>query len=117
MKTFDEVELHLLTTGYKSCELDKICGYLIGVGLKAPSVEVKILIGTGTFEEFYAWFNGDADDLDTAECDCPSCTLCGILTDIAERMVNAETVEEQNYFAHQLEFLIDEFDLDNEDGE
>ena len=32
--------------------------FLDWCGLKPPSVEV-IMIGTGTFEEFYAWFNDE----------------------------------------------------------
>lgn len=118
MKTFEEVELHLQTTGYKTEGIDKICGYLIGVGLKAPSVEVKILIGTGTFEEFYAWFNDEAaTEEDETDCCCPSCILCGIMRDIEERMNHAVTVGEKSYFAQQLEFLITEFGLDEEDSE
>lgn len=115
MKTFEEVELHLLTTGYKTEEIDKICGYLIGVGLKAPSVEVTIMIGTGTFEEFYAWYNDEF--LEDEGCECSNCVLCGLMRDIAARMENAETMAQKEYFATQLQFLVDEFCLDEEDGE
>lgn len=115
MKTFEEVELHLLTTGYKSSELDKICGYLIGAGVKEPDVELTILIGNGTFEEFYAWYNDES--LEDEGCECPNCVLCGLMRDIAERMENAETMAQKEYFATQLQFLVDEFCLDEEDGE
>lgn len=116
MKTFEEVELHLLTTGYKSSELDKICGYLIGVGIKELDVELTILIGDGTFEEFYAWYNDETLENED-ECACPNCVLCGLMRDIAERMENAETMAQKEYFATQLQFLVDEFCLDEEDGE
>lgn len=115
MKTFEEVELHLLTTGYKSSELDKICGYLIGTGVKEPDVELNILLGDGTFEEFYAWYNDET--LEDEGCECSNCVLCGLMRDIAERMENAQTMAQKEYFAAQLQFLVDEFCLDEEDGE
>lgn len=113
MRTFEEVEFHLLTNGYKSSEIDKICGYLIGAGVKEPDYELPILIGVGTFEEFYAWFNDaeDEDDCD-ASCDCPNCILCGLMRDIAERMTNAENDTQKEYFANQLQFLVEKFCLD-----
>lgn len=114
MKTFEEVELHLFTTGYKSCELDKICGYLIGVGVKEPSVKFKILLGDGTFDDFYAWFNEEPIEVD---CECPNCILCGLMRDIAEKMEHAETMAQKEYFAAQLQFLVDKFCLDELDGE
>lgn len=119
MKTLNEVELHILANGYKMSEIDKICGYLIGTGIKDADVELCFSIGDGTFDEFYAWFNdipvGDAAD--TEECSRADCVLCSILRDIAERLENATDKKEQNYYIEQLEFLIDAFDLDEDDSE
>lgn len=117
MKTFKEVEMHLLTNGYKGCEMDKICGFLIGAGLKEPDYVMTIQYGEGTFDEFYAWYNDEPMFEEEETCDCPNCVLCGLMRDLAEKMERAETMEQKEYYATQLQFLIDEFCLDEEDSE
>lgn len=113
MKNFKEIEMHLITNGYKGSEMDKICGFLIGAGLKEPDYIMTIQYGEGTFDEFYAWYNDEPMLEDTEEtCDCPSCVLCGLMRDLAEKMLRAETMEQKEYYANQLQFLVDEFGLD-----
>lgn len=117
MKTFNEVELHLLTNGYKSCDIDKICGYLIGAGVKDTDTEVTFLIGDGVFDDFYAWFNDVDESCSEGGCTETECVLCGIIRDIALRMEAATDQKEKDYYFEQLEFLLDAFDLDEDDGE
>lgn len=113
MKNFKEIEMHLITNGYKGSEMDKICGFLIGAGLKEPDYIMTIQYGEGTFDEFYAWYNDEPMLEDSEEtCDCPSCVLCGLMRDLAEKMLRAETMEQKEYYANQLQFLVDEFGLD-----
>ena len=110
--------MHLITNGYKGCEMDKICGFLIGAGLKEPDYIMKIQYGEGTFDEFYAWYNDEPMLEDFEEtCDCPNCVLCGLMRDLAEKMLRAETMEQKEYYANQLQILVDEFGLDEEDSE
>lgn len=118
MKTLEVVERHLLFNGYKLNEIDKICGYLIGAGVKEPDYELSCLCGAGTFEDFYAWFNDINSVGDCVEgCDSHNCILCGLMRDIAERMNNAEDDTQKEYFANQLQFLVDEFCLNELEGE
>lgn len=114
MKTFKEVEMHLVTNGYKGSEMDKICGFLIGAGLKEPDYAMTIQYGDGTFDEFYAWYNDEP--MEDEDCDDACYVLGSIISDIVEQLENAETEEEQTYYANQLQFLIDEFYI-NEDSE
>ena len=119
MKTLNEVELHILTNGYKLSEIDKICGYLIGAGMKDSDTELFFAIGDGTFDEFYVWFNGiqESEDSSADTCTSEECVLCSIMRDIAENLQDADTQEEKNYYFEQLAFLVDAFDLDEEDSE
>ena len=70
--------------------------------LKSFSKKVKIF---ATFEDFLEWINDD-------ECECCcDCVLCSIINDISKRLENANDDDEAAYYAEQLAFLLDAFDL------
>lgn len=105
MKTIEEVKVHLTKTAYTDEAMTKIMGFLIGAGLKEPSEVLYIARGASTFEDFFEWFNDD-------ECEyCCDCVLCSIINDISKRLENATDDEETAYYAEQLAFLLDAFDL------
>lgn len=105
MKTIEEIREHLTKTAYTNEAMTKIMGFLIGAGLKEPSEVMSIARGASTFEDFLEWFNDD-------ECECCcDCVLCSIINDISKRLENATDDKEAAYYAEQLAFLLDAFDL------
>lgn len=70
MKTKEQVIMHLKVAGYKKSEISKIMGFLIGNGTKAPREIMHYVIGTGTFDDFLAWYQSEQDVM-CDEVNCP----------------------------------------------
>ena len=105
MKTIEEIKVHLTKTAYTDEAITKIMGFLIGAGLKGDEERLCVVYGASTFEDFLDWLNDD-----DCECGC-DCVLCSIINDISQRLENADDDEEAAYYAEQLAFLLDAFDL------
>lgn len=59
MKVSKEViKEHLLNVGHSESAILKICGWLVGKGLKSSDEAFKFKKGDGTFDEFLYWING-----------------------------------------------------------
>ena len=105
MKTIEEIREHLTKTAYTKEAVTKIMGFLISAGLKGDNEQLRVVYGASTFEDFLEWI-----DNDECEC-CCDCVLCSIINDISKRLENADDDEERAYYAEQLAFLLDAFDL------
>ena len=105
MKTIEEIREHLTKTAYTEEAVTKIMGFLIGAGLKGDKEQLFVVYGASTFEDFLEWINDDESDC------CCDCVLCSIINDISRRLENADDYEEAAYYAEQLAFLLDAFDL------
>lgn len=109
MKTIEEIREHLTKTAYTKDAVTKIMGFLIGAGLKGDEERLLVVYGASTFEDFLEWINND-------DCNCCcDCVLCSIINDIAKRLESADNDDLAAYYAEQLAFLLDAFDLINDE--
>lgn len=56
-KDYKEIVDHLYLFGYKDEAIDKICGWMIGSGLKSAEEKILYKKGNRTFEDFLNWYN------------------------------------------------------------
>ena len=57
MKSKDEIKDHLLREGYDSETIAKICGWLIGRGIKDIDERIQIKRGLNDFHHFIKWYD------------------------------------------------------------
>lgn len=82
MKTKDQILQHLKVAGYKRSEIGKIMGFLIGNGTKTPTEAVHYSVGTGTFDDFFAWYQSEQDVQEEEK--CPVCEMFRLLFEAME---------------------------------
>lgn len=59
MKSKEEITNHLKHVGYDDKTIIKICGWLIGRGIKAIDERVQIRRGNNNFDFFINWYNNE----------------------------------------------------------
>lgn len=59
MKSKEEITNHLKHVGYDDKTIIKICGWLIGRGIKAIDERVQIRRGNNNFDFFFNWYNNE----------------------------------------------------------
>lgn len=82
MKTKDQILQHLKVAGYKRSEIGKIMGFLIGNGTKTPTEAVHYSVGTGTFDDFFAWYQSEEDVREEEK--CPVCEMFRLVFEAME---------------------------------
>lgn len=82
MKTKDQIIQHLKVAGYKRSEIGKIMGFLIGNGTKTPTEAIHYSVGTGTFEDFFTWYQSDCDGPEEEK--CPICEMFRLVFEAME---------------------------------
>ena len=107
MRTKEEVLEHLKKVAYSHEAMERLMGFLVGAGLKTNDEKLYVVYGASTFEDFLSWYNNDEE----MACNGYDCVLCSIINDISKRLENATDDDEAAYYAEQLAFLLDAFDL------
>lgn len=112
MKTKEQIKKYLLKNGHSPKAMDKICGFLVGAGIKDSDEPVKFAKGTGTFDDFMDWYNCDEDA-------CFNCPLYGVLEYLCERMNETNDKELIDRLQDYTSFLISSFGVgvEENDGE
>jgi hypothetical protein len=82
MKTKDQILQHLKVAGYKRSEIGKIMGFLIGNGTKTPAEAVHYSVGTGTFDDFFTWYQSEEDVREEEK--CPICEMFRLVFEAME---------------------------------
>lgn len=82
MKTKEQILQHLKVAGYKRSEIGKIMGFLIGNGTKTPTEAINYSVGTGTFDDFFAWYQSEEDVLEEEK--CPICEMFRLVFEAME---------------------------------
>jgi hypothetical protein len=109
MKTKEEVLKHLAETGYTMKAMNRIFGFLVGLGEINYDEDINIKHGEHKWEHFVAWWNDKDAKKDYIVGD--------LLEYLAERFVFCD-VNEQERLCSFLDFLIDEYGVEvNEDDE
>lgn len=109
MKTKDQILQHLKVAGYKRSEIGKIMGFLIGNGTKTPTEAIHYSVGTGTFDDFLAWYQSERDILEEA------CPICEMFRLVFEAMVIADDNNDErmsDILDELLDKMLDEFIID-----
>lgn len=104
MKTKEQVQNYLMTTGVRPHEVSKIMGFLIGANIKDQDEIVPYKIGDGTFEKFYEWFQNEEP-----EAQCP---LCGLIEYLFDELEIVEDEEKAGRLCEYLTFLFNSFDIE-----
>lgn len=110
MKTKDQILQHLKVAGYKRSEIGKIMGFLIGNGTKAPAEAVHYAVGTGTFDDFLAWYQSEKDVLEDEKC-----PICEMFRLVFEAMAIADDNKDErigDILDELLSTMLDEFIVD-----
>jgi hypothetical protein len=94
-RTKEELIKHAKEFGYTNDAINKISGFLIGVGFKDESETILWKIGSGTWGEFFAWYNGREITKTVFET---------IMEDIFARLDAAEGAEKERY-QKQIEWM------------
>lgn len=106
MKTREEVEKHLKSTGYSKNAVNRILAFLVGAGTKEFDEQMIVKYGDGTWAEFYEWWNNEDD--------CEDCVFCDLMNYLCEQHNKSAKEEEKEQIRRYVEFLIDAF-IDNEE--
>ena len=104
MKTKEQVQSYLMTTGVMRSEVSKIMGFLIGANIKDQYEIIHYKIGDGTFEKFYEWFQNEEPEV--------SCPLCGLIEYLFDELEIAEDEEKAGRLCEYLAFLFNSFDIE-----
>lgn len=104
MKTKEQVQNYLMTTGIMKHEVSKIMGFLIGANIKDQDEIFSYKIGDGTFEKFYEWFQNEE-----SEAQCP---LCGLIEYLFDELEIVEDEEKAGRLCEYLTFLFNSFDIE-----
>lgn len=110
MKTKDQILQHLKVAGYKRSEIGKIMGFLIGNGTKTPTEAVHYSVGTGTFDDFLAWYQSEKDVLEEE-----NCPICDMFRLVFEAMSIADDNKDErmgDILDELLSKMLDEFIVD-----
>lgn len=110
MKTKEQILQHLKVAGYKRSEIGKIMGFLIGNGTKTPAEAIHYSVGTGTFDDFFTWYQSEQDVLDEE-----TCHICEMFRLVFEAMAIADAhCETQliDILDELLDKMLDEFVVD-----
>jgi hypothetical protein len=113
MKTKEQILQHLKVAGYKRSEIGKIMGFLIGNGTKTPTEAIHYSVGTGTFDDFLAWYQSEPteDGVDN----CPICIMFKLLFSAMDSAVNNDDIETLSYLDELMEIMLDTFIEDTTD--
>lgn len=101
MKTKEQILQHLKVAGYKRSEIGKIMGFLIGNGTKTPTEAVHYSVGTGTFDDFFTWYQSEQEELEEGQC-----AICEMFRLVFEAMTIAD-VHCETQIADILDELLD----------
>lgn len=82
MKTKEQILQHLKVAGYKRSEIGKIMGFLIGNGTKTPTEAIHYSVGTGTFDDFFTWYQSETDPIEEEK--CPICEMFRLVFEAME---------------------------------
>lgn len=110
MKTKEQILQHLKVAGYKRSEIGKIMGFLIGNGTKTPTEAVHYSVGTGTFDDFFTWYQSEHDELEEGQC-----AICEMFRLVFEAMTIADVHGETqiaDILDELLDKMLDEFVVD-----
>lgn len=110
MKTKEQILQHLKAAGYKRSEIGKIMGFLIGNGTKTPTEAIHYSVGTGTFDDFLAWYQSENDVLDEEKC-----PICEMFRLVFEAMTIADAhceTQISDTLDELLDKMLDEFVVD-----
>lgn len=106
MKTREEVEKHLKSTGYSKNAVSRILSFLVGAGVKEFDEQMVVKYGDGTWAEFYEWW--------TNKNKCDDCVFCDLMEYLCEQHNKSTNEDEKEEISRYIEFLIDAFGDDNE---
>lgn len=117
MKTKDEVLSYLKENGHTSSAIAKICGFMVGAGIKGDSEKVMFKRGSKTWEDFKDWYYGDSK----SNKKCPLVALFGLLFKEMDKAVEDGDVDRTVEIEEIVDFLFSEFvidvtELDDETG-
>jgi hypothetical protein len=110
MKTKEQILQHLKVAGYKRSEIGKIMGFLIGNGTKTPTEAIYYSVGTGTFDDFLAWYQSEQDVLEEEKC-----PICEMFRLVFEAMAIADDNKDErmsDVLDELLDKMLDEFIID-----
>lgn len=110
MKTKEQILQHLKVAGYKRSEIGKIMGFLIGNGTKTPTEAIHYSVGTGTFDDFFTWYQSEPDELEEEKC-----AICEMFRLLFEAMAIADAhceIQLIDILDELLDKMLDEFVVD-----
>lgn len=96
MKTREEIKNHLSETGYTMKAMNRIVGFLIGIGM--PN-DINIKHGEHKWEDFLTWWNKE---------DIKKDVLSDLIEYLAERCFVAGPTEVKRLVSF-IDFIVDEF--------
>lgn len=105
MKSKEEILEHLKNVSYSKCAINKILGFLIGKGIKEENENINVLWDNGNkseWSDFWSWYNDDMD---------AECILCSLLSDLSDKINEADDKELKERYQLQLDFLLEEFEV------
>lgn len=111
MKTKEQILQHLKVAGYKRSEIGKIMGFLIGNGTKTPTEAVHYSVGTGTFDDFFTWYQSEQEELEGE-----NCPICDMFRLVFEAMAIADArceTQIADILDELLDKMLDEFIVDD----
>lgn len=59
MKTLEEVKAHVYENGYTEKAMEKICGFLVGAGIKDEGESLHYKKGDGIWDDFKKWYDNE----------------------------------------------------------
>lgn len=102
MKSKEEINKHLEEVGYTDFATGKIMGWMFGAGLKEKDEVIKVKKGLNDFEHFWAWVNGEIEEVDeNVE------MLFSLLSDTFKIAILNWKYIDKNMFQRKLQFLHD----------
>lgn len=107
MKTKEEVIEYVKTHGHNAKTIDKIAGFLIGMGIKDENENVLFLRGTGTWSDFSNWFYSRPKKSNND----PILTLFALVFQELDN-ISDDDVARENELKGALDFLFDTFVID-----
>lgn len=106
MKTRDEVEKHLKSTGYSKNAVNRILAFCVGAGIKEFDEQMIVKYGDGTWAEFYEWWQNEDE--------CEDCVFCDLMNYLCEQHNKSTNEGEKEEISKYVKFLIDAF-IDDEE--
>lgn len=110
MKTKEQILHHLKIAGYKRSEIGKIMGFLIGNGTKTPTEAIHYSVGTGTFDDFFTWYQSEIDPIE--EVNCPICEMFRLVFEAMEIADAHCETQIGDILDDLLDKMLDEFVID-----